>query len=65
MTVSVSLQVTIYVCYKGGAGSNMRVSTGTGQKGRPDSSAVSRGRALDPGGVWTLPHEHHQLCRES
>lgn len=43
----------------------MRVSTGTGQKGRTDSSAVSRGGALDPGGVWTLPHEHHQLCRES
>ena len=65
LTVSVSFQVTIYVCHKGGAGSDMRVSTGTGQKGRTDSSAISRGRALDPGRVWTLPHEYHQFCRES
>lgn len=58
-------QVTVHVCHEGGAGSDMRVSTGTGQKGRTDSSAVGRGGALDPGGVWTLPHEHHQLCGES
>lgn len=65
LTVSLSLQVAIHVRHKGGAGSDMWVSSGTGQKGRTDSSASGRGRTLDPGGVWTLPHEHNQLCRES
>lgn len=65
MIVSVSLQVAVYICHKGGSGSDMRVSTGTGQKGRTDSAASGRGGALDPRGVRTLPHVDNQLCRKS
>lgn len=43
----------------------MRLSTRTGQKGRTDSSASGGSREVDPRGIWTLPHEDNQLCRES
>lgn len=60
-----SLQAAIYVCNKGGAWSDVRVSDWTGQKGRTDSSASGRSGEDDPGGVWTLPHEDNQLRGES
>lgn len=55
-------QDAIYVCNKGGARSDVRVSTGTGQKG---GTASGGSREDDPGGVWTLPHEDNQLRGES
>lgn len=58
-------QAPVYVCNKGSAWSNMRVSAGAGQKSRTDSPASSWGREDDSGGVWTLPHEDNQLGRES
>lgn len=63
--VFISPQVAIHVCNKGGSWSNVRVSTGTGQKGRTDSSASGGSREVDPGGVRTLPHEDNQLRGES
>lgn len=58
-------QVAVHVRNEGGAGSDVRVSAGTGQKGGTDSSASGRSGALDPGGVRTLSHEDNQLGGES
>lgn len=60
-----SPQVALYVCNKGGAGGDMWVSAGTGQKSRTDSPASGRSGEDDPGGVRTLPHEDNQFCWES
>lgn len=60
-----TLQVAVHVCNQGGAGGDVRVSTGTGQKGRTDSPASGGGGEADPGGVRTLPHEDNQLGGES
>lgn len=60
-----TLQVAVHFRNQGGAGGDMRVSTGTGQKGRTDSPASGGGGETDPGGVWTLPHEDNQLSGES
>lgn len=58
------LQVALHICNEGGAWSDLWVSSGTGQRSRTDSSASGRSREDDTGGVWTLPHEDNQLCRE-
>lgn len=62
---SCPLQAAVHVCHKGGAWSDVRVSAGTGQKGRTDSPASGGSREDDPGGVRTLPHEDNQLGGES
>uniref|UniRef100_A0A3Q1FB16 Lin-54 DREAM MuvB core complex component n=1 Tax=Acanthochromis polyacanthus TaxID=80966 RepID=A0A3Q1FB16_9TELE len=58
-------EAAVYVCNKGGFGSDVRVFAGTGQKGRTDSPASGRGREDDLGGVRTLSHEDNQLGGES
>lgn len=63
--VPVPPQAAVYVCNKRGARSDVRVSPGTGQKGRTDSPASGGSGADDPGGVRTLPHEDNQLGGES